>query len=451
MSIRLRLILAIGLLFAVAFGAMMTLLTMQAQPRIAAENESIEKLSRDLVRFSMRSLADADNLKPALAALVSDLNELKYVNARLASAPAKQNLPSAEPTSLNPVASFWRSLLQQSDPVPFRVPVVVADKAVDTIHISPRVSEEIDQVVQTGDQIMIAGAILTLGVFLLTWFVTNRALAPIGALNSAMVSMEGGDFNVAVPIEGPPEIAGIARRLNQLATALAASVAENKRLTSQLVHVQDEERREIARELHDELGPYLFSIRATGTSLKRELEKPSMDAGKAARAASSMLEHIDSIQQTNRRVLQTLAPAGLIEVGLSQTLDSLVDSFRISNPDVELALSVSLNDKDLDDASRLTVYRVVQESVTNAFRHAQATRVEVDVAAEGESVAVSVRDNGQGFRPDARPSRGITGMRERVSALGGKLTVNSTKETGTEVRAHVPLGCHRPRKDSIVG
>ena len=116
-----------------------------------------------------------------------------------------------------------------------------------------------------------------------------------------MRTMEAGNYQVSVPQEGPREVADACRRLNALAVALQETTAENRALSIKLVRIQDDERRQIARELHDELGPYLFAVRADATALKRKFAKPAPDLARAANLVERILERFDAIQAINAK------------------------------------------------------------------------------------------------------------------------------------------------------
>jgi two-component system sensor histidine kinase UhpB len=155
------------------------------------------------------------------------------------------------------------------------------------------------------------------------------------------------------------------------------------------------------------------------------------------------------LQQFNRRILEKLRPVGLMELGLRAALGALLRLWREAHPDVVIETSISPSLDETGDTSDLTIYRVVQEALTNVFRHAGATRIDVTIepmqpppalkrGAAG-SALVRVRDNGSGFASVSGLGFGLIGMRERVMALGGSVTVAST-DSGVTVEAIIPNG-----------
>jgi len=277
--------------------------------------------------------------------------------------------------------------------------------------------------------------------------VVSRALAPIRSLSEAMTNIEAGDYDTRISTLGPPELAAICGKLNHLAATLGAAVEEKRRLAESAVSLQDAERKEIARELHDEFGPYLFALRAHASSLARTAEMPEPDAAALRRHGAAMLEQVNALQQFNRRVLDRLRPVGLAELGLGEAIGALVRLWRESHPEVAIAAEISKSLGETGETADLTIYRTVQEALTNVFRHTSATSVNVAIEpmqqlsslnrGKPSCVLVRVRDNGHGLKPGHTFGHGLTGMRERIAALGGTLAVTSS-ETGVTVEAVVP-------------
>ena len=312
-------------------------------------------------------------------------------------------------------------------------------------------SHPADEMIEIWDGIVTQleiGSAIVIALFLVTMSVVSRALAPIQSLSGAMARIESGDYDTRVTPQGPPELAAICVKLNHLTATLGAAVEDKRRLAERIVSLQDVERKEIARELHDEFGPYLFALRAHASSLSRiaDAPEPNLDAVRTRGAA--ILEQVDSLQRSNRRVLEKLRPVGLTELGLRDALRALSRLWSESHPGVVVETSISPSLGETGETADLTIYRTIQESLTNVFRHAGATRVDVSIepaglpagASRGDrcGALVRVRDNGSGLRPDHRLGFGLIGMRERILALGGSLTVASG-ESGVTVEAVVPM------------
>ncbi|MEA2892977.1 MAG: two-component system, NarL family, sensor histidine kinase UhpB, partial [Bradyrhizobium sp.] len=271
--------------------------------------------------------------------------------------------------------------------------------------------------------------------------------APIQALTDAMNRIEFGDYDTRVKPDGPPELAAIGNKLNHLAASLGDAVEDKRRLAERVVSLQDVERKEIARELHDEFGPYLFALRAHVSSLMRIAENREPDVASLRKHGNAIWEQVNALQQFNRRVLEKLRPVGLAELGLREALSALLRLWREAHPEVVIEATISPSLGEPGETADLTIYRIIQEALTNVFRHAGATRIDVTIEpadlpsattrVRRGSVLVRVRDNGSGLLRDHKLGHGLVGMRERVLALGGTVTVTSA-DGGVTVEALVP-------------
>jgi two-component system sensor histidine kinase UhpB len=220
-----------------------------------------------------------------------------------------------------------------------------------------------------------------------------------------------------------------------------------------VVSLQDVERKEIARDLHDEFGPYLFALRVHAAALKQLADSPPPDPDALRKHTAAMLDQVNALQQFNRRILERLRPVGLAELGLPDALAALMRLWREAHPDVAIGTAISPSLGDRSEMADMTIYRIIQEALTNVFRHAGATRVDIGVEPAGRSrtgtgvsdtIKVSIRDNGAGLPNHHKQGFGMIGMRERVLALGGSMNVTSTGD-GVTVEALVPRGLAQPQ------
>lgn len=234
----------------------------------------------------------------------------------------------------------------------------------------------------------------------------------------------------------------IARRRSAEAR-LAAALADNRRLARQYVELQEAERKTLARELHDELGQYLNVIKLDAVGLR---DDQAASAAATYRRASTIVENCNHIHGALATLIRELRPTGLDELGLAAALEHCVETWQARLPDVSLQLSVAGDFTALPEAITVTLYRLVQEALTNVAKHAAASRVNVslrrvtDAAAGEDSIDVSVVDDGVGIVPGL-PGRGLglIGMRERVMALRGKLAFTSSRGGGFDLSARIPL------------
>lgn len=205
-------------------------------------------------------------------------------------------------------------------------------------------------------------------------------------------------------------------------------------LATYLQQMRDQERGDLARELHDELGSLLTGAKLEVASLKLRLDGASADIQARLKHLG---ETINSGISFSRRVVEGLHPSSLKNLGLRASLDILAREFGSTTG---IAMTTELEDADLDAAAQLTVYRVAQESLNNTSKYAQATEARIVMLDCGGDVVVTVRDNGVGFEPAAvgTSSHGLAGMHHRVGACGGQLTVSSATGSGTLLVAVFP-------------
>ena len=221
-------------------------------------------------------------------------------------------------------------------------------------------------------------------------------------------------------------------RLEGLVRDRTATLSE---LANHLQQVREEERGHLARELHDELGALLTAAKLDVARLKSKIDATAPDI---AERLKHLTETLNSGIALKRRIIEDLRPSSLSNLGLTAALEILTREYAER---AGIEVETSLEAVQLPDAAQLTVYRMVQEALTNIGKYAKASKVLVSVHGYPTHVAVQVRDDGVGFDPGTvRPtSHGLAGMRHRVEAAGGRLTLTSRPGNGTLLSAVLPL------------
>lgn len=218
--------------------------------------------------------------------------------------------------------------------------------------------------------------------------------------------------------------------------------AEVERRTSEITEiarhlqtVREDERSHLARELHDELGGLLTAAKLEVARIRKRVAGGGAEIGERI---SQLIRTLDAGISLKRRIIEDLRPSSLSNLGLKAALDILCRDFAESS---ELRLVAEIDEVSLSETSQLTVYRLVQEALTNVAKYARAQHVDVVLKAEGEHATVTVRDDGVGFDAAARPraAHGLAGMRFRVQSAAGTLTVRSAPGAGTSIVASLPL------------
>ena len=457
LSLRARLNTLLALVMVLGLVINIARLVLEAAPRVAAEDQSVVRLARGFVEPLVSDLNDASDPEARLDRIVEGLKQLRHVSITRELDPAGSGAPAASTSSGDkgepPQVPEWFVTLIHPEQTTVAVPIAANGRSLGSLVITSHPTDEIAEIWDGIVTQIEVGSAIAAALLLITMTVVNRALEPIKSLADAMSAIEAGRYDTRVTPGGSPELAAICGKLNHLASVLETTVEEKRRLAERVVSLQDVERKEIARDLHDEFGPYLFALRAHAASLTRLADAPEPDLDALRKHINAMSDQVNALQQSNRRVLERLRPVGLAELGLADALAALMRLWRETYPDVVIETSISPELDARGETADLTIYRIIQEALTNVFRHARATRVDIRVepaatrpagAAGTEAIMVSVSDNGAGLPADHRQGFGMLGMRERVLALGGSMTVASTNH-GVTVEAMVPCGVRQPK------
>jgi signal transduction histidine kinase len=227
------------------------------------------------------------------------------------------------------------------------------------------------------------------------------------------------------------------RERDQLEAEVQRRTAELSELTQHLQSAREDERSRLARELHDELGALLTAAKLDVARLRRALGGSAPQAGDRLASLTQTLDHGIALK---RQIIENLRPSALSNLGLAAALEILARQFGERS---EIEVQTTLSSVALDEVGQITVYRFVQEALTNIGKYAKARRVQVSLAAlppPGGGVRVQVHDDGIGFDPRAvrRSAHGLSGMRYRVQAAGGAMQVDAAPGRGTRLQMELP-------------
>jgi PAS domain S-box-containing protein len=209
-----------------------------------------------------------------------------------------------------------------------------------------------------------------------------------------------------------------------------------QKLTARREAAREEERKRIAREMHDELGQRLTALRMDVSVIRLRFGK---DNPPLMGQVKHMMSSVDSTIQVVRNVAARLRPATL-DMGIASALEWLTEEF-VNRTGTECALDVQDEHLDLNDTQATALFRIVQESLTNITRHAQARHVRISLTEHSDHYLLEVEDDGVGFDPKAQhhKSFGLIGIEERTLMLGGELKISTTPGKGTKIMARIPL------------
>ena len=434
LSVRTRLLLPLGLMFGAALLAGGVALRIFAPAQLTEETEPATRSARAVAAALNGALRISANPQATLDAFAKSLGASEAIRFRRLGTDLDVPPPTVE-TPLGTVPGWFVRLMAIPE-IKAAFPVKIEGKEVGDIVFAPDISADIYEKWIGFLAIACSGIALMLSTVAIAHFAARSALQPLQNLGDGLTRMRMGNYEQLIPPTGPPEIRKSSREANELARTLNRLSQDNRSLLRRIVSLQDDERQDMARELHDELGPLLFGIRANTVAL---LESIPPDEAELQDAAESILQSVETLQQANRRILDRLRPLYIQELGLERSIQTLLQNAKAQAPDLKVTSQIDAAMNEVDGLLSQTVYRVIQEAVTNVLRHAGANTMHVAAGIRDHEVIVEVSDDGVGFPADRRFGRGLTGMLERVRALSG--TLELLREDGrTCVRCRLPAG-----------
>ncbi len=425
--------------------ALAALLVVIVNARRATEAEMTASLvvAERLVEETVQRLASSAGGEASLAQLPLHISGLRHV--RIAVEDLQGRIVDIAPKAAerdgdHEAVPGWFAALVTVDAGVRDVPVVEGGRVVGHVRVAGEASDEVAEVWSDTSDLAVLALGVNIAVLSALYLVLGRLLRPLQTLSVGLSQLEAGNFAHRLPRPDVRELAHIADRFNALGAALNAARADNARLNERVIHVQDDERRQIASDLHDELGPCLFGLRANLESVQRLAGRTEPDLGRRiGERTGTMAEILDRVQGLNRRLLRQLRPMALGHVPLAAVIGDLVADFESHSPEHRFHLTVEDVAERYPDSVELTVYRCLREAATNALRHGGARNISIALrGAEGE-LRLTVEDDGVGMAPGAAPGLGLTGIGERLSALGGSWQIVPAAAGGTRVEMVVPV------------
>jgi two-component system sensor histidine kinase UhpB len=424
-------------MFLTALIAGLVLLRIFAADQLADENEPAGRASLLIAGALNKALIASSNPKATLDAFVDELNTsgsdvIRFRSAGVSPSPRSENRAAGAGSAKVP---GWFVDLLALPEVARHTPVLIQGERVGDLVFEPGMAADIYEKWIGFLAIVASGVALTLFTLVITYWTVDAALRPLRDLGTGLARLRDGHYTSKITCSGPPEIRESCDAANELAATLTQLGRENRGLMRKMVSIQDEERRDIARELHDELGPLLFAIRANVIAM---VDSGATDQDETDSPPQKVLQSVEALQSTNRRILDRLRPMHIEELGLQSSVQKLLRGVRSQAPAVDVAFEIDPALDAVDAVVAQTVYRILQEGITNVLRHAQASEMRLTATVSGGKVLVEISDNGVGMPANVVIGRGLTGIRERVRALGGTCDL-SRSDGRTYVRCSLPF------------
>jgi two-component system sensor histidine kinase UhpB len=435
MPLRRRLLVLIALVLCLSLMIGGVLTYWNAVRKIDTEMSSAVQAGESTVKDTLGSLSELAQPERQLEMLIASFDDERHLQASLV-APGGT---IAKKSNVNPPADPAPQWLYRLVAGPQRtVQVMLPAKLASLGHIELR-SDSTNEVSEVWEDVKLKLTIIASFfslVLALVYWALGQALRPLENLSAGLARIGKGDYAAHVSESGPTELAAIYREFNNMADQLQASEERNQRLNEQLLTVQEEERADIARDLHDEIGPFLFAVDVDAQTVPQLLDRGA--TGEVIERTGAIRQSVAHMQSHLRSILSRLKPAVLSDLGLAHAVEQMTAFWSARN--AQLTFDIDIPNESFGTKLDETIYRILQEAVSNAVRHGNPDRVGVSVKRTARNeVIVTVSDNGSGLEPKTLKGFGLPGMRERLAALGGTLSVTGNEaKPGVNVIAVIP-------------
>jgi signal transduction histidine kinase len=333
-------------------------------------------------------------------------------------------------------AALYRAIFHPGEPVSRPLLIEGETRGMAVATFDPAM--QIGQSWREASRLLSIMAFALAGLCLAVYAALARALRPTHVIRAGLKQLAANDLSARLPSFDLAELSAISDVFNALAQKLETALAERNALTRKLIAVQDEERRHLARELHDEFGQSLTAIAAQAAAAAHTAERECPPLYEECRGISRTTA---GMMATLRGALVRLRPPDIEEFGLAVSLDSLVASwngFEKGRTRFDIAITGPVD--DLSPGVCASLYRIAQEAITNAAKHAQARGVQLRLEVDQADIVLSVEDDGEATGGDLAPKAGmgLLGMQERVASLRGTLRFERRAAGGARLVATIP-------------
>jgi len=413
---------------------------------VARETDASMQLAQLLLDVQ-RAVGSAPGSAEARFAATDEIrraNDLRHVRVSLVDDTGA--LLATSPAEEPQVGRLTKALLSSSPASTLTYPVTYHAVALGQLHVSSNPMSEFAEIEQRVGRDIAVLTLVLLALSAALYGMVRQGLRPIAQVQSALANLQAGHLETRLPRFPLKDIDDISQRFNQCAGAMQEAAAQRRDLNRRIIEAEEEERRRLARELHDELGQSLTAIKVDAAYIARE-------AGSSVKIVNSAhaIEKLSSnIMELIRSMLARLRPHGLETVGLRETLHDLVNGWRARVTDrFDCSLLISGEVDRLPSDLNITVYRLIQECLTNAVRHSHARMISIRLSLEEKSTATSAArrlllavtesEMARNETTVGTSGAGLLGMRERVEAHGGELTIDFDPAGGLSLHAWMPV------------
>jgi two-component system, NarL family, sensor histidine kinase UhpB len=318
--------------------------------------------------------------------------------------------------------------------------VFFAGRMIGRLIVTPDPMYEITETWDDTKDILALIFIFFIAVTSVVYIAIDSALKPISRILAALNDLEQGKLETRLPRFDLPELSSIALKFNHMAQTLEQSIKRNIGLSRQIINLEEVERKNLARDLHDEVGQSITAIHIDAQAILNYQEFNEVTIQNLRLSAKAILNVTKNMMDITHQILEKLRPDAIDKLGLKIAIQDIVSSWQSKLAGADCSLDISGELIGMPEDISITAYRVIQESLTNIARYANAGQINIGILQEQQTLVLMIEDDGIGFEtPQMTTGFGLTGMRERIEGLGGELELDSAIGKGTRLVARLPL------------
>ncbi len=449
MNLQFRLNLLITTLFISILLAGAVLVIHNARNALAEETESTAQLTLQLLELAFIQTSPEDQAMHQFELMqrIKEFGKVRHLHVEILHGEGLEPFPTDISAVHKSDAPDWFVNMVAPSSIVLRQSILVPGMPASELVIRPDPADEITEAWKEARSLIGLLLIFFLIAMIFVYVIIGRSLKPISAIIQGLDDIEQGDYQSRLQSVQLPELDKITQKFNAMAGVLEQSREQNRYLTQQTLAIQEEERRHLARELHDEMGQSISAIKAVASSINQRTDDVKIKTN-----VTTITDISNRIYDVVRGMMRRLHPVILDELGLIPALNDVIDDWNTHHENTFCHFEV---EGDLDKLVTLskevsiTIFRLVQECLNNVAKHANAEDVYIRLKKEETQLKLSIKDNGQGFDIKQNTSGlGLLGMRERVEALNGQYESRSEPGKGVSIEVRLTLR-HADNKDDF--
>ncbi|MGI1669623.1 MAG: hypothetical protein K6L74_04795 [Neptuniibacter sp.] len=404
-----------------------------------AKKSVIEEVSSsfNLVKTILDSSISKETLpyqdKVHWPSLISKLNESRHIEIELLNSKRIQNEEANLIFNGNTSPPIWFVNTITTDFPTLKHNIKTHGDTINYIEISADPVDEIEETWKEFQTLVWSILVILTTVFIVINAVFNYTFKAVKSIIFSLNNITTGEYEQQLPRYKISELDAIAMSINTLIEALKEAHKQNNELRYHSLQVQENERKSISQELHDEMGQSIAAIRAVAYATKKSHSGTYV-------ASNTIIDTCDHLSNIVSSRMQSLHPLSLNDLGLGETIKTLINDWRKNNPEIKVIFSYEKSIDKLKKEKLIHFYRIIQEALNNISKHSSASETTISLAFFKDSeVLIEIEDNGIGLpNENYNTSFGLRGMKERSKSQGGKFSITSKHNKGVNIKAIIP-------------